>query len=76
MTIFMMLACDRRGSPGSHGDLIDVSASGFADFAELSARISDDGTDTVIDLDGTPDANDQITLLSVTNLGETNFLLV
>jgi len=57
-------------------DVIDLSAFGFADFAALSAFISNDGTDTFIDLDGTPATDDQVTVAGVTGLIASDFDLV
>lgn len=55
-------------------DLIDVSGYGFTDFASLSSRITDDGTTTTIDFDGTASDIDEVRILIVVGLDADDFL--
>ena len=58
---------------GTGGDIVDVSAFGFADYAALSATFTQDGADTRIQLD----ADDTVTLVGINlaDLQEDNFAM-
>lgn len=57
------------------GDTIDVRALGYADFTALSAFISDDGTNTIIDFDGTAADIDEVIILGFVGLVEASFVI-
>ncbi len=54
-------------------DHIDLTALNLYNIEDLNDRISTDGADTVIDLDGADASLDDITIVGVTGLTETDF---